>query len=78
MWEETAMTEAQRPFGGTNDPHGVSGETPEQGTVDADPASSPRAAQGGMSGDVTRVPDNAGDDPDAKVPGISDATGPTG
>jgi hypothetical protein len=73
------MTEGQRPYGGTNQADGgLPGERPEQGSVDADPANSPRAAQGGMSDDVTRVPDNAGDDPDAKAPGIADATGPQG
>lgn len=72
------MTEGQRPFGGANDPEGSSGEQPEQGSVGADPANSPRAAQGPMSGDVTHVPDNASDDPDAKAPGIADATGPQG
>jgi hypothetical protein len=30
-----------------------------------------------MSGDVTQVPGNS-DDPDAKAPGIADATGPQG
>ncbi len=72
------MTEAQRPYGGTNDPEGRSGERQEHGMVDADPAQSPRAAQGGMSGDVTRTPGNADGDPDAKAPGIADATGPQG
>ncbi len=72
------MTEGQRPFGGTNDPEGGSGERPEKGSVGADPANSPRAAQGGMSGDVTHVPDNADENPDAKAPGIADATGPQG
>ncbi len=72
------MTEAQRPYGGTNDPEGRSGERQEHGMVDADPANSPRAAQGAMSDDVTHVPDNSGDDPDAKAPGIADATGPQG
>ena len=72
------MTEAQRPYGGTNDPEGLSGETPEHGTVDADPANSPRAAQGGMSGDVTSVPEGGSENPDAKAPGMPDATGPQG
>jgi hypothetical protein len=31
-----------------------------------------------MSGDVTHVPDNAAENPDAKAPGIADATGPQG
>jgi hypothetical protein len=72
------MTEGQRPFGGTNDPAGESGERPEHDSVGADPAQSPRAAQGPMSGDVTHVPDNADENPDAKAPGIADATGPQG
>jgi len=72
------MTEAQRPYGGTNDQGGGSGERQEPGVVDADPANSPRAAQGAMSDDVTRVPDSASDDPDAKASGIADATGPQG
>ncbi|MGY1722784.1 hypothetical protein [Blastococcus sp. SYSU DS0533] len=75
------MTEGSmtgRPYGGTNDPsaeQGLPGETPEEGEVGAAPEQSPRAAQGGMSDDVTRVP--AGDDGD-KPAGMSDATGPQG
>ena len=72
------MTQAQRPFGGTNDPEGGSGERPEHGSVGADPVNSPRAAQGPMSGDVTSVPEGGSDDPDAKAPGVADATGPQG
>ena len=71
-----------RPYGGTN-------ERPEDGSlpgehggperVGAAPEQSPRAAQGGgMSEDVTQVPDGGSDDPDAKAPGIADATGPQG
>ena len=72
------MTQGQRPFGGTNDTEGSSGTQPEHGSADADPANSPRAAQGPMSGDVTSVPEGGSDDPDAKAPGIADATGPQG
>ena len=54
------------------------GERPAQETVGADTAQEPRAAEGPMSEDVTRVPDRAPDDADAKRPGIADATGPTG
>jgi hypothetical protein len=80
--EEAAMTETGRPYGGTNDapedPDVLPGERPVHESVGANPADSPRAADGPMSGDVTRVPDNAPDDADAKRPGIADATGPTG
>ena len=73
------MTEGQRPYGGTNEAGGgMPGEHGDGESVGAAPEQSPRAAEGPMSGDVTRVPDNAGDDPDAKAPGITDATGPTG
>ena len=76
------MTEAQQPYGGVNerpDDGRLPGERPKHGTVDADPASSPRAAQGPMSGDVTRVPGNgSGDGGDGKAPGMPDATGPQG
>jgi hypothetical protein len=72
------MTEGQRPFGGTNDPEGSSGSQPEHAMVGEDTANSPRAAQGPMSGDVTSVPEGGSDDPDAKAPGIADATGPQG
>ena len=79
------MTEGSmtgRPYGGANErPDGdqpLPGERPESGSVDAAPGQSPRAAQGGMSGDVTRTPGNADGDPDAKAPGIADATGPQG
>ncbi len=73
------MTETGRPYGGANERNeeGLPGERPEHGQATADPDSSPRAAQGGMSGDVTRVPDN-GDDPDGKAAGMPDATGPQG
>ena len=61
-----------QPYGGANDPsaeEGLPGERPsEQGEqVQADPNQSPRAAQGGMSDDVTRRPG-----------GPPDATGPQG
>ena len=68
------MTEGSmtgQPYGGANDPsreEGLPGETstgPQQ--VEADPDQSPRAAQGGMSDDVTRRPG-----------GPPDATGPQG
>ena len=75
------MTEGSRPFGGANerpDDGSLPGERPEKDTVGAAPDQSPRAAQGGMSGDVTRTPGNADGDPDAKAPGIADATGPQG
>ena len=76
------MTETGRPYGGTNqrsEDEGVPGERPEKDQVTAAPEQSPRAAQGGMSDDVTRVPDG-GAEPgaDAKKPGTPDATGPQG
>jgi hypothetical protein len=74
------MTETGRPYGGTNDPsneEGLPGERPQSERVGAAPEQSPRAAQGGMSDDVTRVPDG-GEDPDGKAPGMPDATGPQG
>jgi hypothetical protein len=74
------MTETGRPYGGTNDPsqeEGLPGERPERDHVTAAPEQSPRAAQGGMSDDVTRVPEG-GDDQDGKKPGMPDATGPQG
>ena len=73
------MTQAQRPYGGTNDSEGGSGTHAEHDSVGADPANSPRAAQGGaMSDDVTSVPEGGSDDPDAKAAGMPDATGPQG
>jgi hypothetical protein len=74
------MTESGRPYGGTNDPsreEGLPGERPEEGDVSAAPEQSPRAAQGGMSDDVTHVPEG-GNDPDGKKPDMPDATGPQG
>jgi hypothetical protein len=74
------MTETGRPYGGTNDPsaeEGLPGERQEEGTVGAAPSQSPRAAQGGMSDDVTSVPEGEGS-PDGKEPGMPDATGPQG
>ena len=79
------MTEGSmtgRPYGGANERpegSGLPGEKPEEGEVTANPAQSPRAAQGGMSDDVTRVPDKGADSgADGKRPGMPDATGPTG
>ncbi len=75
------MTETGRPFGGANDPsreEGIPGERPEQDNVTAAPEQSPRAAQGGMSDDVTHVPDGGSGDQDGKKPGMPDATGPQG
>jgi hypothetical protein len=75
------MTETGRPYGGTNDTpdDGVlPGERPAQESVGADPANEPRAAGSPMSTDVTQVPGQAPGSTDAKRPGISDATGPTG
>jgi len=75
------MTETGRPYGGTNetpDDGVLPGERPAQESVGANPADEPRAAESPMSTDVTRVPDHAPDHADAKRPGISDATGPTG
>jgi hypothetical protein len=76
------MTETGRPYGGTNQPaddsDALPGEHPQHESVGANPADEPRAADGPMSTDVTQVPGNAPDDADAKRPGISDATGPTG
>ena len=76
------MTETGRPFGGVNerpdDADAQPGERPVEESIGADTAQSPRAADAPMSGDVTRVPDNAPDDSDAKRSGIADATGPTG
>ena len=74
------MTEGSRPYGGANerpDDGSLPGEHGDPDSVDAAPEQSPRAAQGPMSGDVTQVPDSS-DDPDAKAPGIADATGPQG
>lgn len=67
------------PAGGTNQPPDddvLPGERPEEGQVGANPDQSPRAAQGGMSDDVTRVPDNA--EGETRAPGMPDATGPQG
>ena len=76
------MTETGRPYGGANerpdDSDALPGERPVHESVGADPANEPRAAESPMSGDVTQVPDRAPEDPDAKRPGIADATGPTG
>ena len=76
------MTEGQRPYGGANerpDDGHLPGEHGDGGQVSAAPEQSPRAAQGGsMSEDVTSVPEGGSDDPDAKAPGIADATGPQG
>ena len=76
------MTETGRPYGGANqrpDGEGIPGERPEKDQVTADPAQEPRAAQGGMSDDVTRVPDGGAEKgADAKKPGMADGTGPTG
>ena len=79
MSSEGSMT--GRPYGGVNerpDDGQLPGEHGDGEQVGAAPEQSPRAAQGGMSDDVTRVPDNAGDDQDAKAPGMPDPTGPTG
>jgi hypothetical protein len=84
--EEGSMTEGSmtgRPYGGTNersDDDVLPGERPEHGEVGPpSPAEEPRAAQGPMSEDVTRVPDGgAAPGSDAKRPGMPDATGPTG
>ena len=76
------MTETGRPFGGTNqrpDDETQPGERPVKGEVTADDSQSPRAAQGGMPDDVTHVPDGGPETgPDAKKPGVADATGPQG
>jgi hypothetical protein len=76
------MTETGRPYGGANqrpEGEGLPGETPEKGEVTADPAQEPRAAEGGMSDDVTHVPEGGAEEgADAKRPGIADATGPQG
>ena len=76
------MTETGRPYGGVNKPpHDTDvlpGERPGHESVGANPAEEPRAGEGPMSEDVTQVPDRAPDRPDAKRPGITDATGPTG
>ncbi|WP_104525063.1 hypothetical protein [Blastococcus atacamensis] len=74
------MTQANRPYGGANerpdDPDTLPGETSEPGEVTAAPETTPRAAQGGgMSDDVTRVPESGAD---SKAAGGPDATGPTG
>ncbi len=76
------MTETGRPYGGANDPsneEGLPGERPEKDQVTAAPEQSPRAAQGGMSDDVTHVP-GGGAEPGAesRKPGTADATGPQG
>ena len=77
------MTEGSmtgRPYGGANersdDDQPLPGERPEKDTVGAAPDQSPRAAQGGMSGDVTEVPDNS--DAGTRKAGMPDATGPQG
>jgi hypothetical protein len=76
------MTETGRPYGGANkrtEGEGLPGETPEKGEVTADRSQEPRAAEGGMSGDVTHVPHgDAEKGADGKRPGIADATGPQG
>jgi hypothetical protein len=80
------MTEGSmtgRPYGGVNekpdDTDVLPGERPEHGQAEARPEQEPRAAQGSMSEDVTRVPEgNAAPGSDSKKGGISDATGPTG
>ena len=74
------MTQANRPYGGANeipeDADHLPGETSEPGLVGADPETSPRAAQGGgMSDDVTSVPESGAD---SKAAGGPDPTGPTG
>ena len=75
------MTEGSmtgRPYGGANERpegEGLPGERPEEDQVTAAPEQSPRAAQGGMSDDVTRVPDRGSD---SKAGGTPDATGPQG
>ncbi len=79
------MTEGSmtgRPYGGANERpegEGLPGERPEKDQVTAAPEQSPRAAQGGMSDDVTRVPDSgSGGSEEGKAPGMPDATGPLG
>jgi hypothetical protein len=79
------MTEGSmtgRPYRGANERQEgepLPGERPEEDQVTAAPEQSPRAAQGGMSDDVTRVPDGDADDgADGKAPGTPDATGPQG
>ena len=79
------MTEGSmtgRPYGGANERpegEGLPGEREEKGSVDAAPEQSPRAAQGPMSDDVTRVPDGDADSgTESKKPGMPDATGPQG
>ena len=77
------MTETGRPYGGTNDSskdEGLPGEHPDNDQVGAAPEQSPRAGQGGMSDDVTHVPDGDGSEEgsESKAPGIADATGPQG
>jgi hypothetical protein len=79
------MTEGSmtgRPYGGANerpDDGSLPGERPDEDQVGSAPEQSPRAAQGGMSDDVTEVPDR-GADPAApsKAGGVPDATGPQG
>ncbi len=73
------MTETGRPYGGANErTEDNPGERPEKEQVTANPDQSPRAAQGGMSDDVTRVPDNGDGGTEGKSPGTPDATGPQG
>jgi hypothetical protein len=79
--EEAAMTEGSmtgRPYGGVTERPDDTDVLPDHERVGASPAEEPRAAEGPTSGDATQVPDRAPDDPDAKRPGITDATGPTG
>jgi len=80
------MTEGSmtgRPYGGANerpDDGSLPGERAEHDIVGEDPQQSPRAAQGGMSDDVTHVPadDRSAEGSDTKSAGIADATGPQG
>ena len=71
-----------RPYGGANERpegEGLPGERPEKGEVTAAPEQSPRAAQGDMSDEVTRVPDGDADGgTESRKPGMPDATGPQG
>src|SRR3954453_9578929 len=75
QWHRCAIVPAGYRSIMTQGPQG--GTTAEPGRVTGRPEQEPRAAQGPMSDDVTSVP--KGDEgPDAKKPGMPDATGPTG
>jgi hypothetical protein len=65
--------------GGNQDDDVLPGERPDHEMAEANPAEEPRAAQQPMSDQGPKVPDRpTRPGSDAKAPGITDATGPTG